>query len=35
VVRDISDISKSVRINRISDYEYQEAGSGGTADIFR
>lgn len=30
----VRDITKLVRVNRISDYQYQEAGFGGSADIF-
>ena len=30
----VRDITKYVRINRVSDHQYQEAGFGGSADIF-
>lgn len=30
----VKDITKYVRINKVSEYQYQEAGFGGSADIF-
>ena len=30
----VKDITKYVRINRVSEYQYEEAGFGGSADIF-
>ncbi|KAF8593771.1 kinase-like protein [Ceratobasidium sp. AG-I] len=30
----VKDITKHVRINRVSEYQYEEAGFGGSADIF-
>ncbi|KAF8594181.1 hypothetical protein BDV93DRAFT_179999 [Ceratobasidium sp. AG-I] len=30
----VKDVSALVEINRLSDYQYQEAGFGGSADIF-